>query len=103
MVSRDANFYSAAFRIMPSPSISPPSQDKAVSDFLQQLEQGRGASPNTLRNYRQSLLEFKSTVPDKSWWEMQPADFKTYLYRLARDQKLGPGTVRLRFAALRTF
>jgi integrase/recombinase XerC len=34
---------------------------------------------------------------------MKPADFKSYLYRLARDQKLGPSTVRLRFAALRTF
>jgi integrase/recombinase XerC len=90
---------------MPSPSTTPtaPAQDKAVSDFIQQLEQGRGVSPNTTRNYRQALLEFKSTVPDKSWWEMKPADFKNYLYRLARDQKLGPGTVRLRFTALRTF
>jgi integrase/recombinase XerC len=57
-----------------------------------------------VRNYRQALLEFKANgVPDKSWWELKPADFKAYLYRLARAQKLGPGTVRLRFAALRTF
>ncbi len=78
-------------------------QDAAVTEFLHQLEQGRGVSPNTVRNYRQGLLEFKATVPDKSWWELKPADFKAYLYKLARAQQLGPSTVRLRFAALRTF
>jgi integrase/recombinase XerC len=90
---------------MPSTSTSPrpDSQDRAVTDFLHQIEQGRGVSPNTVRNYRQALLEFKAGVPEKSWWELKPADFKAYLYRLARAQKLGPGTVRLRFAALRTF
>jgi integrase/recombinase XerC len=90
---------------MSTPSI--PSQtaagDKAVTEFLQQMEHGKAASPNTVRNYRQALREFKATVPGKSWWELRPVDFKTYLYRLAREQKLGPGTVRLRFAALRTF
>lgn len=88
---------------LPSTSRPPETKDAAISDFLQQLEQGRGISPNTARNYRQALLEFKATVPDKSWWDLKPADFKTYLYRLAREQKLGPTTVRLRFAALRTF
>ena len=84
-------------------STRPENQDQAVTEFLHQLEQGRGVSPNTLRNYRQALLEFKSSVPDKSWWELKPADFKAYLYRIARAQQLGPSTVRLRFAALRTF
>ena len=82
---------------------SPRAGDPAVVGFLADLEQGRGVSPHTLRNYRQALLEFKATVPGKSWWTLQPADFKTYLYRLAREQKLGPSSVRLRFAALRTF
>jgi len=81
----------------------PKSEDKAIEEFLQQMEEGRGVSPNTVRNYRQALLEFKATVPDKSWWDLKPADFKSYLYSLARAQKLGPSTVRLRFAALRTF
>jgi integrase/recombinase XerC len=86
--------------------MSPPpplQKDRAIADFLEQLEQGRGASPNTLRNYRQALLEFKAGCPDRSWWDLKAADFKAYLYRLAREQKLGPSTVRLRFAALRTF
>jgi integrase/recombinase XerC len=105
MVYRIRAFYPAAFPTMPPPSIStrPDSQDREVTEFLHQLEQGRGVSPNTLRNYRQALLEFKSTFPDKSWWDLKPADFKTYLYRLARAQQLGPSSVRLRFAALRTF
>jgi len=77
--------------------------DPDVETFLRQLQLGRGASPNTVRNYRQALLEFKATCPDRSWWELAPADFKSYLYRLAREQKLGPSTIRLRFAALRTF
>jgi integrase/recombinase XerC len=90
---------------MPASPISPrpKSEDKAIEEFLKQIEEGRGVSPNTVRNYRQALLEFKATVPDKSWWDLKPSDFKAYLYSLARAQKLGPSTVRLRFAALRTF
>jgi len=87
----------------PSPSTRPHTQDRAIVEFLHHLEHGRGVSPNTIRNYRQALLEFKATVPGRSWWDLKPADFKAYLYRLARAQQLGPGTVRLRFAALRTF
>jgi integrase/recombinase XerC len=100
-----AGFYRSSLNAMPRPLPSPPPEtgDKAVAEFLTQMEQGRGVSPNTVRNYRQALLEFKATVPDKAWWALKPVDFKTYLYRLAREQKLGPSTVRLRFAALRTF
>jgi integrase/recombinase XerC len=97
-------FYLLSLSAMPSLTASkrPEIQDRAITEFLHQLEQGRGVSPHTVRNYRQALLEFKSTVPDKSWWELKPADFKAYLYKLARAQQLGPSTVRLRFAALRT-
>ena len=80
-----------------------PAKDAAVTEFLAELEQDRGVSPHTVRNYRQALSEFKATAPGRSWWELLPSDFKSYLYRLAREQKLGPSTVRLRFAALRTF
>jgi integrase/recombinase XerC len=86
---------------MTSSPVSAP--DPVVAEFLAQLAQDRGVSPYTVRNYRQALLEFKATVPDESWWTLPPAAFKAYLYRLARGQKLGPATVRLRFAALRTF
>jgi len=80
-----------------------PSPDPDLDGFLQRLEQGRGASSHTLRNYRLALSEFKGRHPNRSWWDLKPADFKAYLYQLAREQKLGPGSVRLRFAALRTF
>jgi integrase/recombinase XerC len=89
-----------------SPSLpTPPAagRDPVVDEFLVRLGADRGLSPNTVRNYRQALLEFKATAPAGSWWELTPADFKSYLYSLARGQKLGPGTIRLRFAALRTF
>jgi integrase/recombinase XerC len=88
---------------MPNSSDSSDSSDEPVAEFLQQLAQGSGASAHTRRNYRQALLEFKARHPGRSWWEMKPADFKSYLYQLAREQKLGPASVRLRFAALRTF
>jgi integrase/recombinase XerC len=87
--------------VPPAPPESAP-QDADLTEFLQQLEHGRGVSPNTIRNYRQALREFKATVPDKSWRELKSADFKSYLYALARS-KMGPSTIRLRFAALRTF
>ncbi|MCE0498312.1 MAG: tyrosine-type recombinase/integrase [Methylacidiphilales bacterium] len=90
---------------MPAPVPTPPAhgQDPDLTEFLARLEAGRGASPHTVRNYRQALMEFKATVPDRSWWDLTPSDFKSYLYSLARGRKLGPATVRLRFAALRTF
>ena len=74
-----------------------------VAEFLRQLKEERSASPHTLRNYEHALREFKVTVPERDWWDLRPADFKSYLYRLAREQRLGPVAVRLRFAALRTF
>ena len=84
-------------------SSASPERDEDVAAFLQHFEHGRGASVHTLRNYRQALLEFKARHPERGWWELRPADLKGYLYQLAREQKLGPGSVRLRFAALRSF
>jgi integrase/recombinase XerC len=104
MVSPARLTYPSLLQAMPVSPASPETapQDPAVTEFLQQLEHGRGVSPNTIRNYRQALLEFKATVPGKAWRDLKPADFKAYLYGLARS-KLGPSTIRLRFAALRTF
>jgi integrase/recombinase XerC len=104
MVNPARLFYPLPLPAIPAP-LAPPEpapQDPAVAEFLQQLEHGRGVSPNTVRNYRQALIEFKATVPGKTWRELKPADFKAYLYSLARS-RLGPSTIRLRFAALRTF
>jgi integrase/recombinase XerC len=78
---------------------------KEVAAFISYLRDERGQSPLTARNYGQALREFHKTLGDKppAWWLLQPYHFKNYLYQLAREQKLGPASIRLRFAALRSF
>jgi integrase/recombinase XerC len=73
-----------------------------IADFTTHLREDRGQSALTARNYLHALREFYATVTPRSWWELRPADFKNYLYRLNREQKLGPSSIRLRFAALRS-
>ncbi len=85
----------------PHQKVLPVSQP--IAEFVSHLKDERGYSPLTVRNYRQALEEFYLTVAPKSWWELEPKDFKNYLYKLAREQKLKPTSVRLRFAALRSF
>ena len=80
-----------------------PSLDPVAREFLAQFGQEGGRSPLTVRNYRQALEEFYRSVAPRPWWTLQPRDFKNYLYQLAREQKLGPASIRLRFAALRSF
>jgi site-specific recombinase XerC len=43
---------------LPTTPSRPETEDRAITEFLHQLEQGRGISPHTVRNYRQALLEF---------------------------------------------
>ena len=76
---------------------------KEVEAFLAVLEGGRNYSAYTVRNYRQALTEFRGSEPHFFWWTPRPNDLKKYLYRLARDGKHGPSSIRLRFAALRAF
>jgi integrase/recombinase XerC len=82
---------------------TPPAQDPAITEFLEWSLEERGQSPLTVRNYEQALVEFHAYVNSRSWWELQQRDFRDYLYRLMRNQKLGPSSIRLRFAALRSF
>lgn len=82
--------------------------DPDVAEFLAWCREERGQSPLTVRNYEQALREFQpgvaqSSGASRSWWQLEPLDFRNYLYRLAREQKLGPSSIRLRFAALRSF
>ena len=82
-------------------------QDTAVASFLSYLETEAGASPHTLRNYRQALLEFGQWhesegkhAPD--WLTLQRSDFRAYLRFLGRGN-LSRSAVQLRFSALRSF
>ncbi len=79
--------------------------DKMVTLFLRHLAADRGASPYTVRNYRQALIEFgrwhrqeRQTDPD--WPALQRDDFRAYLRSLGR-LGLGRAATHLRFSALR--
>lgn len=88
---------------MKKPPPEEKSPDPLAQDFLKYLREVRGQSRLTVRNYEQALREFYRTVTPRSWLKLQPLDFKSYLYALVREQKLGPASLRLRFAALRSF
>ncbi len=82
-------------------------QDAAVASFLAYLQAEVAASPYTLRNYRQALLEFGQwfagehrCAPD--WLTLKRMDFRAYLRFLGRGN-LSRSAVQLRFSALRSF
>lgn len=73
-------------------------------DFLRFQETEKSASPRTLKNYREALAAYRAwqgeTFPG---WRNASADhFRDYLFDLMK-QGLKRSTVRLRFAALRSF
>jgi site-specific recombinase XerD len=74
-----------------------------TEDFLRHMEEGKGASPLTLRNYGKALEEFSAMTPGKTWPALQPLDFRTYLYALSKKETLKAASIRLRFSALRSF
>ena len=84
---------------MPVPA---PPKDKLAEGFLETLEVERNASPMTLRNYRHALEDFRKAVPSPGWKELRAEHFKRYLFERMKGGLSKP-TVRLRFAALRTF
>src|SRR5438874_2074585 len=92
-------------------SESPPSDaapaDASIVLFLAHLATQRGASPYTLRNYRQTLTEFVQWRQDEQrqalvWKSLQRDDFRNYLRFLGRS-KMSRAAIQLRFSALRSF
>lgn len=71
--------------------------------FVRYLREEKSDSPNTVRNYTQALCEFSKMYPGKNWGKLALADFRKYLYELSTRQRLSSSSIRLRFAALRTF
>jgi integrase/recombinase XerC len=80
-----------------------PQEDRAIEAYLAFLQVERDASPNTIRNYRGALYEFKRFMgPNVRWRTHQPDNFRRFL-RDCMIRKMARSSVRLTFAALRSF
>ena len=89
--------------LLSHPSVkSPASGDRPFDDFVKFLEVERNASPRTLLNYRHALSEFRKHTPKPEWTALQADHFRRYLFDCSK-RGLSRPTVRLHFAALRTF
>jgi len=81
--------------------------DQHLDAFMRHLEDERGVSGYTIRNYSQTLAEFvawheRERKEPPAWEKLQRDDFRYYLRQLGRN-KLSRAATALRFSALRTF
>jgi integrase/recombinase XerC len=78
-------------------------QDTLVETYLEFMRVERNASLRTLEIYELALRRFREwRSPFKGWEEQGPDDYRSYLFHLMK-QELERATVRLHFAALRSF
>ena len=83
------------------------SDSKADQDqerFLQFLRVEKSCSPRTLSNYAHALTAYREWHGEQfqGWETCQADDFRAYLFELMKEE-LARSTIRLRFAALRSF
>ena len=78
--------------------------EELESAFLKFMEVERTASPRTLANYQLALEGCRTWFGKKfpGWREVTAEDFRRWLYQMMKDE-LAKATIRLRFAALRSF
>lgn len=78
--------------------------DDDVAAFLDFMKVERSASERTLRNYSHALEAYRTWRGDgfSLWRDCSADDFRTYLFELMK-QEMARSTIRLRFAALRSF
>lgn len=78
--------------------------DPDESAFFQFMAIERSASERTLANYRAALENYRAWrgASDKGWRKATADDFRDYLFFLLKNG-LKKSTIRLRFAALRSF
>lgn len=78
--------------------------DRSVEEFLRFLEVERNASPRTIANYRHALDQCRAAHPRKfpGWRHLEADDFRRWLFEMGKAG-LARSTIRLRFAALRSF
>ena len=79
-------------------------QDIHEEQFIEFLLTEKNASQRTLENYTLALRKFREWMDDKftSWRNVLPDHFRAYLFELLK-QELSRATIRLRFAAYRSF
>lgn len=72
--------------------------------FLAFMATERSASPRTLANYRAALASYRAWRGEtfSGWRDAEADEFRDHLFALMK-QGLGRATIRLRFAALRSF
>jgi integrase/recombinase XerC len=89
----------------PAPAAKPPPlpDDPLSAAFLEFMEVERRSSPRTLENYDHALSEFRRRHKAFTTWQALTADdFRQYLFEQMK-RELGRATIRLHFAALRSF
>jgi len=79
-----------------------PKPDRLLNAFLDSLEFERHVSPRTLLNYRHALASFRKSAEAPPWKQCTADDFRRFLFALMKSGA-ARATVRLHFAALRTF
>jgi integrase/recombinase XerC len=90
---------------MPAAKPTPPAlpDDPLSAAFIEFMEVERRSSPRTLDNYDHALSEFRRRHKGFTKWdELTADDFRQYLFEMMK-RELGRATIRLHFAALRSF
>lgn len=78
-------------------------EDDLAHAFLEFLKIERNSSPRTVENYELALRQYRDWKPPFKGWENQTADdYRLYLFDQMK-RNLGRATIRLHFAALRSF
>lgn len=77
-------------------------RDPLVRAYLTTLRDERNASPRTIINYQRALEAAAEFLEKKNWRTAQVDDFRAYLFVLMKKNR-SRATIRLEFAALRSF
>ncbi len=78
--------------------------DSEADRFIEFMTTEKNSSPKTLENYTLALRLLREWLGDKftKWQDLTADHFRAYLFQLQKDE-LARSTVRLRFAAYRSF
>ena len=87
---------------MPTAATPKPKKDRFVEAFLESMEAERNLAQRTLIVYRHALESFRAEGNPPTWRDCKPDHFRGFLFRLMKGGA-ARATVRLHFAALRTF